>query len=151
MQRDDSSRSLSGISSAQPTAVVRNLHEPILDLSKLSDIETVSDDPVFLDELIVEFMTEGRRLMGVVEKGIAARDWVSVSSALHALRGSALSIGATALKVICGRIEKLPPNDIYVRRKKIQEELAQCFSCLCLELEVYRKLRIKKFGYPNFH
>jgi HPt (histidine-containing phosphotransfer) domain-containing protein len=145
-----SSGQSSGMSSVQPPAMVRHLHEPILELGKLSDIETVSDDPYFLDELIVEFMTEGRRLMGVVDKGLIARDWTSVGSALHALRGSALSIGATALKMACTRIEKLPPNDMVVRRKKIQQELDQCFSRLCQELETYRKLRMKKFGYPNF-
>jgi HPt (histidine-containing phosphotransfer) domain-containing protein len=129
----------------------RNSIEPVLDLEKLSNIETISTDPYFLDELIVEFMTEGRRLIGIVEKGLIYRDWTSVGSALHALRGSALSIGATSLKIICTRIEKIPPNEMYVRRKEINDELNQYFSCLCLELEDYRKHRMKYFGYPKFH
>jgi two-component system sensor histidine kinase RpfC len=141
----------SGIKSSQPDAMGRNSIEPVLDLEKLSNIETISTDPYFLDELIVEFMTEGRRLIGIVEKGLIYRDWTSVGSALHALRGSALSIGATSLKIICTRIEKIPPNEMYVRRKEINDELNQDFSCLCLELEDYRKHRMKYFGYPKFH
>jgi two-component system sensor histidine kinase RpfC len=146
-----SSGPASGLTSSQPAAMIGNPVEPVLELEKLSNIETVSTDPHFLDELIVEFMTEGRRLIGIVEQGLIARDWTTVGSALHALRGSALSIGATSLKVICTRIEKLPPNEIYVQRKQIQDELNQGFSGLCLELEFYRKLRMKNFGYPKFH
>ncbi len=134
----------------QSSALPDHRHAPVLEMDKLSNLETVSADPGFLDELIVEFMNEGQRLMAVVGKGISSGEWSRVGSALHALRGSALSIGATSLKIMCGWIEKLPPDEIRARRKEIQEELDKCFSLLCEELESYRKIRTRRFGDARF-
>ncbi len=85
-------------------------------------------------------------MLKLVAKEIRDRNWEQVGSALHALRGSALSIGATSLKLTCARIEKLPPDQMVVRRKEIQEQLDECFYLLCHELEAYRKVRKKRFG-----
>lgn len=120
--------------------------EPVLELEKLSNLETVSTDPAFLDELIVEFMQEGRRLIDVISQGFETSDWSRIGPALHALRGSALSVGASSLKMICARIEKLPQSELQVRRTEIQGDLNSCFSLLCEELEAYRNRRMKGRG-----
>ncbi len=128
------------------SAAFEHRQAPVLELEKLTNLEEVSADPGFLDELIVEFIQEGRRMLKLVAKEIRDRNWEQVGSALHALRGSALSIGATSLKLTCARIEKLPPDQMVVRRKEIQEQLDECFYLLCHELEAYRKVRKKRFG-----
>lgn len=136
---------LSASLSASPASFEHG-REPVLELEKLNNLEEVSADPAFLDELIVDFIQEGRRLLKLVVKEIRGGHWAQVGSALHALRGSALSIGATALKLTCARIEKLPPDQLTIRRKEIQEQLDECFYVLCQELETYRKVRKKRFG-----
>lgn len=125
--------------------------EPVLELEKLSNLESVSEDPEFLDELIVEFIIEGRRLIDVISSGLETLDWHRVGSALHALRGSALSIGATSLKLICGRIEKLSQHEMKVRRVELMENIESGFSILCQELESYRLSRMRGRGKPTCH
>ncbi len=125
--------------------------EPVLELDTLARLEEVSTDPGFLDGLLVEFINEGHRLLHLIDTGIEARDGEHIGSALHALRGSALSVGATSLKVCCARLEKLSLNDMLVRRNEIRKELKLCFSLLCKELERYREIRRRRFGRANLH
>ncbi|MCM0045016.1 MAG: ATP-binding protein, partial [Burkholderiaceae bacterium] len=119
-------------------------HEPVLELDKLSQLEEVSSDPHFLDGLLVDFIHEGTRLLDRIDQGLQARDWEGIGAALHALRGSALSVGATSLKICCARVEKLPPNDMLVRRTEICKELRRRFSLLSRELDRYRDARMRR-------
>lgn len=127
-----------------PAGHAETAHEPVLEFDKLSQLEEVSADPRFLEGLLVEFIHEGHRLLRVIEQGLEARDGACVDSALHALRGSALSVGATSLKLRCARVEKLPTKEKYRRRKEIGSELKHCFALLCKELDIYREARVRR-------
>ncbi len=124
---------------ADPAPLV---HEVVLDTDKLDNLASMSQDPTFLNELIVDFIEEGRRLIGNVSRSLARSDYVQVGSAMHALRGSALSIGATSLKKLCTYIEKLPDEVLDMRKDEIQEQLESCFDQLCRELERYQRQRL---------
>ncbi len=126
-------------------------NEPVLEVDKLSQLEEISTDPGFLDGLLVEFVNEGYRLLHLIDTGLQKKDGECISGALHALRGSALSVGATSLKICCARLEKLPPNEMYVRRSEISKELKQRFSLLCKELDRYRDVRMRRFRDAKFH
>lgn len=140
------SSAASGSHAQEPVPIRGRQPEPVLEMEKLSNLETVSPDPDFLDELIVEFINEGYRLISQIGRGLLAGDSVRVAAALHALRGSALSIGATSLKMICARIEKLPSGEMQTKRAEIRKELESSFSLLCNALEDYRRRRMKSFG-----
>lgn len=133
-----------GVPAPAPPSFHGHAHEAVLELDKLSQLEEVSADPRFLEGLLIEFINEGHRLLGMLDRGLESHDGSSVESALHALRGSALSVGATSLKMRCARVEKLPPTERYQRRKEICSELRQCFSQLCTELDIYRDLRLRR-------
>ncbi len=117
--------------------------ERVLDLSCLSDLEEVSADPHFLDDLIIEFMTENRRMIDRLDSALARQDWARVKEILHAIKGSALSVGAVSLKVLCRHIEKLNPSEMKVHASDIVFEVRQAFLRLCQELELYRQQREK--------
>lgn len=125
--------------------------EPVLDPEKLGNLETMSPDPDFLDELIVDFITEGKHLLATLARALGRHDWSRVASVLHALRGSALSIGATAMKTMCTRVEKLPRNEMHEQRDEILRNLEQCFASLCQELEAYRAKRRQLSRNPQSH
>jgi two-component system sensor histidine kinase RpfC len=137
--------------SSSPPSFFHHGHEPVLELDKLSQLEEVTADAGFLDGLLVEFINEGHRLLRLIDEGLDLRDGERIANALHALRGSALSVGATSLKIRCARIEKLPPNEMYVRRYEISKELKQCFSLLCKELDLYRDSRMRRFSGAKLH
>lgn len=119
----------------------QKINTSILDVAKLNNLESMSQDPAFIDELITEFISEGRSLIGRFDRSLSRSDYAQVSSAMHALRGSALSIGATSLKQLCAHIEKLPDEVLQEKRVEIQAQLRECFQQLCQALEVYQRNR----------
>lgn len=114
---------------------------PVLNPQSLSDLEEVSRDPRFLDDLIVEFMNENQRLIDQLEAALQAQAWGRVKEILHAMRGAALSIGAVSLKYLCRDIEKLNPSEMKMHMADIVAEVRQAFHHLCQELERYRRRR----------
>jgi two-component system sensor histidine kinase RpfC len=110
----------------------------VLDKTKLDNLQSISQDPVFVNELIVEFITEGKRLIGNIGRSIRRADYNQAAAALHALRGSALSIGADALKQFCTYCEKLDDSELDIYESDIHKQLDTCFQQLCEELNVYQ-------------
>lgn len=127
----------------KPGLATTHTRERILDLACLTDLEQVSADPNFLDDLIVEFMNENRRMIDRLEGALKRQDWDRVKEILHAIKGSALSVGAVSLKVLCRQIEKLNPSEMKVHTSDIVFEVGQAFLRLCHELESYRQQREK--------
>jgi two-component system sensor histidine kinase RpfC len=119
----------------------------ILDTVKLNNLESMSQDPAFVDELIAEFVSEGRRLIGNFDRSLTRADYVQVSSAIHALRGSALSIGASSLKQLCGCIEKLSDEALKEKQVEVKSQLNDCFQQLCQALAIYQRNRSSRRSY----
>ncbi len=115
--------------------------EAVLDLQNLTDLESVSKDPKFLDDLILEFISENRKLLRSLEAALSEVKVDEVKEILHTLKGSALSIGAVSLKMMCKRIEKLNTFEMEEYSSEISQEMKTVFSELCEELEKYRQLR----------
>jgi len=115
--------------------------EAVLDLQNLTDLENVSKDPKFLDDLILEFVSENRNLLRSLEIALSEIKVDEVKEILHTLKGSALSIGAVSLKMMCKRIEKLNTFEMEEYSSEISQEMKTVFSELCEELEKYRQLR----------
>jgi HPt (histidine-containing phosphotransfer) domain-containing protein len=69
-----------------------------------------------------------------------------VKEILHAVKGSALSVGAISLKMMCKRIEKLNPFEMEENAEEIFQEIKMAFNQLCEELEKYRKIRWKNMA-----
>ncbi len=120
------------------------INASVLDAAKLNNLESMSQDPAFVDELIAEFISEGRRLIGNFNRSLVRSDYAQVASAMHALRGSALSIGATSLKQLCAHIEKLADEALQENQAEIKNQLSECFQKLCEALEVYRHNRDRR-------
>ena len=115
--------------------------EKVLDLKNLSDLEKVSKDPKFLDDLIIEFISENKKLLHALETALHEMKIDEVKEILHAVKGSALSVGAISLKMMCKRIEKLNPFEMEENAEEIFQEIKMAFNQLCEELEKYRKIR----------
>jgi two-component system sensor histidine kinase RpfC len=116
--------------------------EPVLDLHILRGLESVSKDPAFLGELITEYQVDSRYLLQRLAQGIEDEADHEIKEVLHALRGSALSIGATSMKMICKRFERLAPARMKEKKEEILRELYQAFMKLCRELEIYQHQRL---------
>ena len=119
--------------------------EVVLNPQALTGIENMSTDPRFLDDLIVEFINENRRMLDELERSMLAQDLETFREIIHALKGSALSVGAVAMKMACKRMEKLDPPVIASYSQEIMQQLRQIFMLLCEELEKYRQKRVQRY------
>lgn len=115
--------------------------EPNLNAETLQDLEKISRDPLFLDELIVEFIEENRKAIPRFEKALLALRYEEIKDILHALKGSALSIGAITLMMACKRIEKMSQAEMEMHTQEILQSLKQVCYVLWDELGEYRQQR----------
>ena len=115
--------------------------EPNLNAKMLEDLEKISRDPNFLDELIVEFIEENRKMIPRFEKALLWMRYEEIKEILHALKGSAVSIGAVTLMMTCKRIEKMTQSDMESHTHEILQSIKQVCFVLWDELEEYRRQR----------
>ena len=115
--------------------------EPVLDLQNLTDLEKVSKDPKFCDDLVLEFVSGNRNSLRSFETDLSDVKIDEIKEIFNALKGSALSIGAVILKMMCKRIEKLSPYEMEEYSLEISLEMKAVFNGLCEELEKYRQAR----------
>lgn len=116
--------------------------EPVLDFQSLEHIGQMSKDLKFLDDLIIEFISDNKKMLSKLEVSMLNKDHESFREIIHSLKGSALSIGAVAMKMACRRLEKLNPSVLDMYSNEIIRQMTQIFMLLCEELERYRKNRL---------
>ena len=128
-------------SSRHQIPVLSKKDEPVLNSQSLEDIEQMSKDPQFLDDLIAEFIAENKKSLNLLEHSIIRGRREKFREIVHSIKGSALSIGAVALKMACRRLEKIDPSIIENYPEEIMQQINHIFVLLCEELEKYRKNR----------
>ena len=109
-----------------------------LNIKTLSDLEKISRDPLFLDELLIEFVSENKKMICRLESSLLSSRHEEIKEILHALKGSAVSVGANSLLNICKRVEKISSSDIDRNKQEILQKMKQVCQALCEELEEYR-------------
>ena len=116
----------------------------VLELTALMDLEEVSADPLFLDELIQEFITENKKTVLKFEELMQAEHSEEIKDVLHYLKGAAVSVGAMELLQYCKKIEKMNALEINQLKKSIVATMKNYAHNLCNALENYRFQRRRK-------
>jgi two-component system sensor histidine kinase RpfC len=75
--------------------------EPLLSLDILSNVKDLSSDELFIHELITVFIGDSKKLLAAMESAVASKDNEAYLENVHALKGSAGSIGAHKLFLEC--------------------------------------------------
>lgn len=76
--------------------------ESSLDIRALDELRaSVGDDPVFVAELIDEFVEEAPRQLEILREAAATGDADSARRAAHTLKGNARTFGAEGLASLC--------------------------------------------------
>jgi len=75
--------------------------EPLLSLDILSNVKDLSSDELFIHELITVFIDDSKKLLAAMESAVASKDNEAYLENVHALKGSAGSIGAHKLFLEC--------------------------------------------------
>ncbi len=116
----------------------------VLELTTLMGLEEVSTDPLFLDELIQEFITENKKTVLKFEEVMQAEHSEEIKDVLHYLKGAAVSVGAMELLQYCKKIEKMNALEINQLKENIVAAMKNYAHNLCNALENYRFQRRRK-------
>ncbi|HEX2566112.1 MAG TPA: response regulator, partial [Burkholderiales bacterium] len=129
-----------------PRAVRAEGPAPVVNADTLSDLEELGSSPAFMDKLIGVFVADNASLMAKIGTALGARNIAEFRSHLHAMKGSAASMGAERLTSYCKEIGRYSDSEIKLQipalLKNLQEELTSTRE----SLERYLQERKKSAG-----
>ena len=116
------------VESLRPGRAEKQGPTPVVNADTLADLEELGSSPAFMDKLIGVFVADNVTLMGKMEAALAARNVGEFRSHLHAMKGSAASMGAERLTVYCKELGRYSDSEVKLQipalLKTLREELA---------------------------
>jgi len=124
---------------APPARVVVELpqHAAVVNAETLGQLEELGSSPAFVEKLIGVFLADNRALLERVEKSLAGRDYHEFRSLLHALKGSAASMGTDRLTGLCASLGRLSDPELRLQAPRVLRSLTEELAAARGELERY--------------
>jgi two-component system sensor histidine kinase RpfC len=124
---------------APPARVVVELpqHAAVVNAETLGHLEELGSSPAFVEKLIGVFLADNRALLERVEKSLAGRDYHEFRSLLHALKGSAASMGTDRLTGLCASLGRLSDPELRLQAPRVLRSLSEELAAARGELERY--------------
>ncbi len=119
---------------------------PIVNADTLADLEELGSSPAFMDKLIGVFVADNVTLMAKIESALAARNVGEFRSHLHAMKGSAASMGAEQLTVYCKEMGRLSDAEVKLQIPALLKTLREELATTRESLERYLQERKKSTG-----
>ncbi len=111
--------------------------EEVISVETLSHLEELGSTPDFLERLIGVFVSDSLSLLGKMESAVASRNFGEFRSHLHAMKGSAASIGTERLTRLCSNLGKLTDAELRLQGAGVMKSLADEFGLGRSALERY--------------
>jgi len=109
----------------------------------LADLEELGSSPAFMDKLIGMFVADSLAFATKMENALGGSNLAEFRSYLHAMKGSAASMGAERLTCYCRDVGRLADAEIKLQGppllKSLREELASTRDALHRYLQGRRK------------
>ena len=122
---------------------------PVDNADTIADLEALGSTPAFIDKLAGVFWADNLKLIAKMEAALSGRNVGEFRNHLHAMKGSAASMGAERLAGFCRDIGRLTDSEIRLRipalSKTIREELAAAREAL----EHYPRKSRRSAGTPT--
>ena len=116
---------------------------PVVNSGTLADLEELGSSPAFMDKLIGVFVADNVTLMAKMEASLASRNVAEFRSHLHALKGSAASMGAERLMTNCKVIGRLSDAEVKLQIPALLKTLREGLAATRESLERYLQERKK--------
>jgi two-component system sensor histidine kinase RpfC len=100
---------------------------PLIDLEKLKELEGIGRAG-FLVDLIAGFNADAQKLVAAMGESVRDADYKGFREQVHALKGSAGSLGAEALFRRCREVSQVTPRELPVKAEKLLEEIDRAFA-----------------------
>jgi two-component system sensor histidine kinase RpfC len=119
---------------------------PVVNHDTLADLEELGSSPLFMDKLIGVFIADNATLIAKIESALAARDVGKFQSYLHAMKGSAASMGAERLTACCRDMGRLSEAEVKLQLPVLLKALRDELGTTRESLELYLRERKKSTG-----
>jgi two-component system sensor histidine kinase RpfC len=119
---------------------------PTVNPATLADLEGLGSSPGFMDKLIGVFVADNVTLVAKMETALAGRNIGEFRSHLHAMKGSAASMGAERLTALCREIGRLSDAEIKLQALPLLKSLRDELSATREAFERYLRNRQRSAG-----
>jgi len=113
----------------------------IVSVETLAHLEDLGSTPDFLERLVGVFVADSLSLLAKMESAVAARNFGEFRAHLHAMKGSAASIGTERLTRMCTSLGKLSESELRLQSTRLVASLEEEFAQGRAALESYVKER----------
>jgi two-component system sensor histidine kinase RpfC len=103
----------------------------------LANLEALGSGRAFMEKLIGVFLEDNVTLLKKIEAALAGRSYVDFRAQLHAMKGSAASMGADRLTGLCRRYGKLTDSELRLQSSGVLKSLAEEFNSVRTTFEHY--------------
>ena len=111
------------VSAAAPAAAAE-----IVNTETLTHLEELGSTPDFLERLVGVFVADSLSLLAKMEAAVAVRNFGEFRSHLHAMKGSAASIGTERLTRICASLGKYTDAELRLQATGLMRSLGEEFE-----------------------
>ncbi|HET8608227.1 MAG TPA: ATP-binding protein [Burkholderiales bacterium] len=111
----------------------------VLNHATLADLAAITPDAQFITGLIDGFMHDSEVLIDRMAESLAQRRYEEFKDEIHAIKGSASSIGAECLAEACNAIGPMTHADIERNAQALLEQISSLYAAARDELLDYRR------------
>lgn len=118
----------------------------LLNYETLTLLEGLGSRSDFMEKLIAVFIDDNAELVQKIDEALEAKRFGELRSLVHALKGSAGSIGADRLAQTCTQLQDLAEGDLRMRGRLYSGRLRSDFDATRVELTDYLRKRRSSTG-----
>jgi two-component system sensor histidine kinase RpfC len=122
---------------AAPAAAAIPAGAEVVNSETLAHLEDLGSTPDFLERLVGVFVADSLSLLAKMEASVAARNFGEFRAHLHAMKGSAASIGTERLTRLCATLGKCSDAELRLQSSSLVRSLNEEFAHGRLALERY--------------
>ena len=112
----------------------------------LGHLEELGSGREFVERLFGIFLSDNVVLLKKIETSLVARDAVEFRNHLHAMKGSAASLGADRLTRLCTAIGRLSDNELKLQSAGLAKSIGEEFAAVRAAAEAYIRDKMKSSG-----
>src|SRR5205823_781870 len=98
---------------------------PVINLETLRHLQDLGSSPAFMTKLCAVFFADNTVLLNRMESAIAARNYGELRSHVHALKGSAASMGTDRLTQFCSKFDGCSDAELRLQGAKLLRSLGK--------------------------
>jgi len=113
----------------------------VVNPAALAELELISSGGTFMQELVNGFVQDGEALLRQMEAAVASEQYETLRDLVHAMKGSAVTLGAEQLCSTCAGLNNQTPSELAASGTRVLKVVRDQFQQARASLLEYLKKR----------